>query len=84
MGALRKWYESHKVHIDLPDGRKGMVTAEGFSGDENGSPADMFMYYDFTHQCVFKFNPADSSQVEIVSDDPMQIATSDLREQLVQ
>ena len=53
MGAVRKWYETHRVHIDLPDGRKGMVCAEGFSGDESGNPKDMFVYYDFANQCVF-------------------------------
>ena len=49
MGAVRKWYETHRVHIDLPDGRKGMVCAEGFSGDESGNPKDMFVYYDFAN-----------------------------------
>ena len=84
MGALRKWFETHKVHIELPDGRKCMVTAEGFSGDESGAPADMFVYYDFTNQCVFKFDPVKTDQVEIVSDEPMQIADSAFRQSLVE
>ena len=40
MAALRKWFESHKVHIDLGNGKKGMVTPEGFSGDIEGEPAE--------------------------------------------
>ena len=32
LNALRKWYESHKQHIILPDGRKAMCTTVGYSG----------------------------------------------------
>ena len=31
MTTLRKWFESHKYHINLPNGKIGMVSASGYS-----------------------------------------------------
>ena len=43
LAALRKFYETHRSHIDLGDGKIGMVTAAGTAGSaENGD----FLYYD--------------------------------------
>ena len=53
MTAFRKWYETHRYHITLPDGRKGLVSPAGFSGTEGDDYKDMFMYYDYTHSLVF-------------------------------
>jgi hypothetical protein len=29
IAAMRKWYETHRQHINLPDGRIAMVTSAG-------------------------------------------------------
>ena len=61
LGAFRKWYETHRYHIVLPDGRKAMVTSGGHSGSEGGDPKDLFTYYDHTLQLAFCFNPLQPS-----------------------
>jgi len=77
--ALRKFYEAHKNHILLPDGRSALVTAGGNAGDaENGD----FMYYDNVLGLSFSFNPF-TLAAQIVSDEPMQIPSGALREELV-
>lgn len=54
LSQLRKWYESHKYHIPLPNGKIGMVTTAGNRGeDAEGN----FQYYDHENQCTFSFNP---------------------------
>ena len=42
----------------------------------------MFMYYDYTHQLCFAFNPLAPSESSIVSDDPMEVPTNELKEGL--
>jgi len=34
LSQLRKWYESHKYHIPLPNGKIGMVTTAGNRGED--------------------------------------------------
>ena len=80
IAAMRKWYETHRQHIILPNGKVAIVTATG-----NASQADEFTYYDSTLGLSFSFNPFTypfTQMGEIVSEEPMQIATSDLRESL--
>lgn len=83
MKAFKKWYETHRFHIVLPDGRKAMVTAQGNCAEESDDPKDMFQYYDSTLQLVFKFDPLQPSNSEIVSNDPMAVSSNELREALV-
>lgn len=80
IAAIRKWYETHRQHIILPNGKMAIVTATG-----NASQADDFTYYDSTLGLSFSFNPFTypfTQMGEIVSEEPMQVATSDLRESL--
>lgn len=80
IAAMRKWYETHRQHIILPNGKMAIVTATG-----NASQADDFTYYDSTLGLSFSFNPFTypfTQMGEIVSEEPMQVATSDLRESL--
>ena len=42
MAAFRKWFETHRYHIVLPDGRKAMVSSNGHCGEETEDPKDMF------------------------------------------
>ena len=54
LSQLRKWYETHRYHIKLPDQRVALVTAGGNAGTaENGD----FIYYDNVLQVTFSFNP---------------------------
>jgi hypothetical protein len=79
IAALRKFYETHRYHIPLPDGRSGLVTAGGNAGEsENGD----FMYYDNVLGLSFSFNPF-TLAAQIVSDEPMQIPSGPTREALV-
>lgn len=67
VSQLRKWYESHRYHVKLPDGRLALVTAEGSAGSaENGD----FLYYDNYLKLTFGFNPF-SLASEIVSEEPL-------------
>ena len=52
IAAMRKWYETHRQHIILPNGKVAIVTATG-----NASQADEFTYYDSTLGLSFSFNP---------------------------
>lgn len=52
-----------------------MVTAAGRQGDD-------FSYYDSTIGCSFQFNPK-SLESTIISEDPQEVANSDLRESLI-
>lgn len=83
MNAFKKWYETHRYHIVLPDGRKAMVTATGHSGQEGEDPKDLFTYYDYSHQLVFQFNPLQPSDSAIVSTDPMAVTSDALTEALI-
>ena len=54
VAALRKWYETHRMHVPLPDDKVGLVTVAGQAGEaENGD----FLYYDNILQMSFSFNP---------------------------
>ena len=80
LAAMRKWYETHRQHIILPNGKVAIVTSIG-----NASQGDDFTYYDSTLNLTFSFNPFTypfTLQGEIVSEEPMQVPTSDLRDQL--
>jgi hypothetical protein len=66
----------------LPNGKTAIVTASG-----NASQADDFTYYDSTEGITFSFNPFTypfTQMGEIVSEEPMVIASSPLRDSLVQ
>ena len=52
IAAMRKWYETHRTHIKLPNGKIAMVTTSG-----NASQADDFTYYDGVLGVTFSFNP---------------------------
>ena len=34
LAALRKWYETHRYHITLPDQRVALVTSTGHCGGD--------------------------------------------------
>ena len=59
--ALKEYFELHKQHIKLPDGRIAMVTEIGrqnaIQGEEEGSPANPFVYFDSKLGIKFSFNP---------------------------
>lgn len=79
--AMRKWYESHRQHVALPNGKVAIVTASG-----NASQADDFTYYDGVLGLTFSFDPFTypfTQMGEIVSEEPMVVATSELREGLI-
>ena len=74
IAQLRKWYETHRYHIELPDERVALVTAAGNAGTaENGD----FQYYDNILKVMFSFNPF-TLKSEIVSDSPLEQPTSDI------
>jgi hypothetical protein len=79
LAALRKWYETHRVHIQLPNGTIGLVTEGGNAGEaDNGD----FLYYDNQLKVSFCFNPFTLVSF-IVSEEPMQVPTSAMRDSLV-
>lgn len=55
VATLRKWYETHRYHIPLPDERVALVTAGGNAGSDE-SNGD-FLYYDNNLKLTFSFNP---------------------------
>ena len=82
IAAMRKWYETHRQHVPLPNGKLAMVTATG-----NASQADDFTYYDSIQDITFSFNPFTfpfTQTGEIVSEEPMTLASSPLRDSLKQ
>lgn len=53
LGTLKKYYESHRYHITLPNGKVGIVTSAGYQGnDEEGN----HKYYDAVLGLTFSFN----------------------------
>ena len=79
VATLRKYYETHRAHVDLGDGKIGMVCAAGTAGSaDNGD----FLYYDNVKQCTFSFNPI-TLKGEIAMDEALPVPTSDFRESLV-
>ena len=77
--ALQKWYETHRYHATLPDGRQGLITAACICGGDGQS---RFTYYDAVLGLSFSFNVF-TQATEIISEEPMHVATSPLRESLV-
>ena len=73
MNAFRKWYETHRYHIVLPDGRKVMVSSKEHSGQESEDPRDLFTYYDIAQQLVFNFDPLNPSDSQVVSEGAMEV-----------
>ena len=78
MNAFRKWYETHRYHIVLPDGRKVMVSSKEHSGQESEDPRDLFTYYDIAQQLVFNFDPLNPSDSQVVSEGAMEVPANDL------
>jgi len=75
--ALREYFELHKQHIKMPDGRIAMVTEIGRQNpleDENGV-ANPFVYFDSKLGIKFSFDP-NTLQATVIGD------TSDFPEQL--
>jgi hypothetical protein len=54
IAALRKWYETHRYHVPLPNDKVGLVTSTGNAGEAEGGD---FIYYDNILQLSFSFNP---------------------------
>ena len=57
--ALKEYFELHKQHIKLPDGRIAMVTEIGRQNaveDAEGNP-DPFVYFDSKLGIKFSFDP---------------------------
>ena len=58
--ALKEYFELHKQHIKLPDGRIAMVTEIGRQNaleGEDGAPANPFVYFDSKLGIKFSFDP---------------------------
>ena len=62
--ALKEYFELHKQHIKLPDGRIAMVTEigrqnaiQGEGEGEDATPANPFVYFDSKLGIKFSFNP---------------------------
>ena len=58
--ALKEYFELHKQHIKLPDGRIAMVTEIGRQNaieGEDGGPANPFVYFDSKLGIKFSFDP---------------------------
>lgn len=77
--ALKEYFELHKQHIKLPDGRIAMVSEIGrqntIEGAEEGAPANPFVYFDSKLGIKFSFDP-NTMQATIIGD------TSDFPEEL--
>ena len=83
LSALRKWYETHKFHIPLPEGKVGLVTSQGYCGGE-AEDQSQFTYYDGVLKVSFAFNPFNPDLGWIVSDAPLEIPTGSMREGLLE
>ena len=58
MKALKTWYETHKYHITLPDGKAACVTPQGcLATGKEPNPIDWFQYYDDVMKVCFAFDP---------------------------
>lgn len=59
--ALREYFEEHRQHIKLPDGRIALVTDIGRQNPiiaEDGTTAAEFVYFDTKLGVKFSFDPA--------------------------
>ena len=77
--ALKEYFELHKQHIKLPDGRIAMVSEIGrqnaLPAEEDDKPANPFVYFDSKLGIKFSFDP-NTMQATIVGE------TSDFPEKL--
>jgi len=76
--ALKEYFELHKQHIKLPDGRIAMVSEIGRQNSIEATedkPANPFVYFDSKLGIKFTFDP-NTMQAEIVGE------TSDFPEEL--
>jgi len=78
LGAIKKWIETHKYHIPLPNGKNGMVTENGYAGED----ASDFTYYDSSQALTFSIDPFLLTG-QVISEDSMGVATCPLRDSLV-
>lgn len=76
--ALKKYYELHRYHVNLPGDVIGMVHPAGHVGTD----ASDLTYYDHTINKSFKFNPI-TLEGEVTSSDTVDLPTNDLREKLI-
>jgi len=81
--ALRKWYETHRYHINLPSGKTALVTTNGHCGGD-ATDLGQFTYYDDVVKATFSFDPFDPSTGSIISDEPFAVPTGSLRDSLIQ
>ena len=67
--ALKEYFELHKQHIKLPDGRMVMVTEIGRQNAEvsEEGASNPFVYFDAKHSVKFSFNP-NTLEAKIVGD----------------
>ena len=83
IGAMKKWYETHRQHINLPGGKIALVTA---AGDASAAGDSNLTYYDGILELTFSFNAFTypfTLEGTIVSDEAMQVPTSDLKTSLI-
>ena len=75
--ALREYFELHKQHIKMPDGRIAMVTEIGRQNplEGEGGVTNPFVYFDSKLGIKFSFDP-NTLQATVIGD------TSDFPEQL--
>lgn len=59
--ALREYFETHRQHVKLPDGRIALVTEIGrqnsLEATEEGGKAESFVYFDSKLGVKFSFDP---------------------------
>jgi len=82
LAALRKWYETHRFHIPLPNTQVGLVSSYGYYGGD-ATDQGQFTYYDNVLNLTFAFNPFNPDLGWIVSDEAVDIATGPLRDSLL-
>lgn len=77
--ALMEYFELHKQHIKMPDGRMAMVTEIGrqnaIQPEEEGGESNPFVYFDSKLGIKFTFDP-NTLQATVLGD------TSDFPEEL--
>ena len=59
--ALREYFEMHKYHVKLPDGKMAMVSQIGrqnvIEATDDGQKAENFVYFDSKLGVKFSFDP---------------------------
>ena len=60
--SLREYFEQHKQHIDLGDGKKALVTEIGrqnpIASEDESQPPNPFVYFDSKLGLKFSFDPS--------------------------